>query len=463
MRPRFALPLVALLTISACGGGGGGTATTTPTPLPPAPTWQVPVDLVSSGYDQGALLTGDGKGGVMATWTHTGVDGGGTPYWELMAARLGPDGTWEAPKSLEVSTGTNDLQPPVAALDDQGKGYVAWFSAIPRSTLTALRTVPVDLKATAPFGTRATAQALDLRGLSDLHLAVGSDGSALAAWFYLRTNALVTDYPTIQSSRFGVGTGWSQPAHHWLNQFSHQGLNGLQGDGRGTYLLSIATGDDAWSENQLLDFPVGQEASTTVPGWMPASQVALPANYQAALALDGQGRVDVWMVYPDASVGDPNLQAWPRTRSVTGTWTVGDKVDLPLRTHTLAAFREVNGAGWLAGLGSQGLWVAPLNGMAPGTPTSLLPATTQIEVMVGTRDATGRPTLVWIQRGTGGVYEGIGWSRWDGARWTVPLIIPGTTGKAILSLSAVAGPGGLAVGWVEVGNRTLLLRTALWK
>ena len=461
MRPRFVLPLTALLILSACGGGGGGTATATPTP--PMPTWQTPVDLVSFGYDQGTLLAGDGKGGVMAAWTHMGVDGGGTSYWELMAARLGADGTWEAPKSLEVVSGTNTLQAPVAALNDQGKGYVAWFSAIPRSTTTALRTVPVDLKATAPFGTRTAAQALDLRGLSDLHLAVGSDGSALAAWSYLRTNEFVTAYPTIQSSRFGAGIGWSLPAHHWLNPFSYQGLNGLPGDGRGAYFLGFTTGDDAWAENQVADFPLGLEASTFVTGWMPASQVTLPSNYQAAWALDGQGRVDAWMLYAIAGEGDPERQAWPRTRSAAGTWTVGDKVSLPLSTRSLAAFREASGTGWLAGLGSQGLWVAPLSGMTPGSPINLLPATTQTEVMVGTRDATGRPTLLWIQRGTGGTYEGIGCSRWDGVRWTVPLILPGTAGKVVVSLSAVAGPGGLAAGWVELGDRTYLLRTALWK
>lgn len=465
MRPSFVLPLAALFILSACGGGGGAAATSTPTPtpIPAAPTWQAPVDLVSSGYDQGALLAGDGKGGVMAAWIHTGVDGGGTAYWELMAARIGSDGTWGASKALEVSTGTNALQAPVAALDDRGKGYVAWFSAIPRSTLTALRTVPVDIKATIPFGARTTAQSLNLLGLSDLHLAVGSDGSALAAWFYLRTDSSVTDYPTIQSSRFGAGSTWSLPANHWMAQFSHQGLNGLKGDGPGAYFLGIATGDDAWSENQLIDFPVGHEGSTSIPGWMPASQVTLPANYQAAWALDGQGRVDVWMVYPVASVGDPDLQAWPRTRSAGGTWTVGDKVDLPLPTRHLAAFREASGTGWLAGLGSQGLWVAPLSGMTPGNPIALLPATTQTEVMVASRDASGHPALLWIQRGAGGTSEGIGFSRWDGATWTAPAILPGTAGKGIQQLFAVAGPSGLLAAWVEVGDRALLFRTALWK
>lgn len=463
MLTRFVPPFAALLLLFACGGGGGGAAPSTPIATPAIPSWQTPVDLVSLGYDQGALLAGDGKGGVIAAWVRTGVDGGGTPYWELMAVRLGPDGVWEAPKSLEVNTGTNLIQAPVAALNDQGKGYLAWFSAIPRSTTTALRTVSVDLKASSPFGTRMAAQALDLRGLADLHLAVGSDGSALAAWFYLRTNGFVTDYPTIQSSRLAPGAAWSLPIHHWLNPYSHQGLDGLRGDGRGAYFLGFATGDDAWSENQVADFPVGQETSSFVAGWMPVSQVALPANHQAAWALDGQGRADVWMVYPLATVGNPELQAWPRTRSAAGTWTVGDKVALPLPTRSLTAFREASGAGWLAGLGSQGLWVAPLSGMTPGAPITLLPATTQTENVIGTRDAAGHPALLWIQRGTGGVYEGIGFSRWDGSAWTTPGILPGTVGKAIQRLFAVAGPAGLAAGWVEVGDRTLLLRTALWK
>jgi hypothetical protein len=83
--------------------------------------------------------------------------------------------------------------------------------------------------------------------------------------------------------------------------------------------------------------------------------------------------------------------------------------------------------------------------------------------MVGTRDAAGRPALLWIQRGAGGVHEGVGFSRWDGVVWTAPAILPGTAGKTIQRLFAVPGPMGLLAGWVEVGDRVLLFRTSLWR
>jgi hypothetical protein len=164
-----------------------------------------------------------------------------------------------------------------------------------------------------------------------------------------------------------------------------------------------------------------------------------------------------------AGAGEPQRQAWPRSRATSGAWTVGDKVSLPRPAQNLVAFREAGGTGWLAGLGSEGLWVAPLSGAAPGTPRTLLPMSTTTEVMVGTREASGRPALLWIQRGAGGVHEGVGFSRWDGAAWTAPAILPGTAGKSIQRLFAVPGPAGLLAGWVEVGDRVLLFRTALWK
>ena len=119
--------------------------------------------------------------------------------------------------------------------------------------------------------------------------------------------------------------------------------------------------------------------------------------------------------------------------------------------------------GWLAGLGSQGLWVAPLTGVTPGPPRALLPATTTTEVLIGARDSAGRPALLWVQRGTGGTDEGIGFSRWDGAAWTAPVILPGTEGRSIQRLFATAGPSGLMAGWVDATTSTLRFRTALWK
>jgi len=44
-----------------------------------------------------------------------------------------------------------------------------------------------------------------------------------------------------------------------------------------------------------------------------------------------------------------------------------------------------------------------------------------------------------------------------------PAILPGTAGKTIQRLFAVPGPSVLLAGWVEVGDRVLLFRTALWK
>lgn len=448
----------------ACGGGSDATTQAqVPAPLP-APAWQTPVDLAASSYMGGALLAGDGKGAVLAAWMRTGVDSGGTPYWEQVAARLRADGTWETPQALDGASGINGLQVPVAALDARGKGFIAWFDAVPRSTATRLRTVPVDLGAAAPFGTRATALAVDLKTPANLHLATGSDGSALAAWSGLRTDtSLGADFSTVQAARLEAGGAWGTPHSHHLNMYSSQFLHGLAGDGRGAYTLDFSTGDDAWVENEAVDYAQGASAATAIAGWGPLSQQALPTGHPSAWSLDAEGRLETWLLYGVAGAGDPQRQAWPRSRATSGTWTVGDKVSLPRPAQNLVAFREAGGTGWMAGLGSEGLWAAPLSGAAPGTPRTLLPMPTTTEVMVGTRDASGRPALLWIQRGTGGVHEGVGFSRWDGAAWTAPAILPGTAGKSIQRLFAVPGPMGLLAGWVEVGDRVLLFRTALWK
>lgn len=456
------VPLVAALVVACGGGGGAGNAKTVTSPSPSAPSWQAPVDLAATGYAGGATLAGDGKGGAVAAWIRSGTDGGGAPYWEQVAARLRADGTWQAAQALESSYASDGLKDPVLALDDRGKGLIAWLSPVPRATTTALRTVPVDLAAATPFGARSTALALELKTPSDLRLAVGSDGSALAAWMGLRTDSAVTDYPTVQASRLGPGAAWGAPTSYHLNMFSHQGIDSVGSDGKGGFLLEFATGDDAWRENEAVAFASGTGLTAAVPGWQPLSQQALPAAHQTAWELDLQGNLEAWLLYPTAGDGDPQRQAWPRTRSAAGAWTIGDKVGLPLPAQRIALFRGVGG-GWVAGLGSGGLWVAPLTGLTVGTPTTILPAGSTTEVMVGVRDAAGRPALLWIQRGVGGVSEGIGWSRWDGAGWTAPAILPGTAGKGIQRLLATAGPGGLLAAWVEVGDRTLLLRTALWK
>jgi hypothetical protein len=461
MRSRILLGF-ALSLVVACGGGGGDAGGAKTVASPSTPSWQVPVDLVATGYAGGATLAGDGKGEVVAAWLRSGIDGGGTAYWEQVAARLRADGTWEAAQALEASYVSDGLKDPVLALDDRGKGLIAWLSPVPRAITTALRTVPVDLLAATPFGARSTALALDLKTPADLRLTVGSDGSALAAWMGLRSDSAVTDYPTVQASRLGPGGAWGAPASYHLNMFSHQGIDSVGSDGKGGFLLEFATGDDAWRENEAVAFAPGTGLTAAVPGWQPLSQQALPAAHQTAWELDAQGNLEAWLLYPTAGEGDPQRQAWPRTRSAAGAWTAGDKVGLPLPAQRIALFRGTGG-GWVAGLGSGGLWVAPLTGLAVGTPKTLLPAGTTTEVMVGARDASGRPALLWIQRGIGGVAEGIGWSRWDGTGWTAPAILPGTAGKGIQRLLATAGPAGLLAAWVEVGDRTLLFRTALWK
>lgn len=460
---RPLIPGTMLCLLVACGGGGGGATTQGPVPAP-VPAWQAPVDLATSNDMGGALLAGDGRGAVLAAWMRSGVDAGGTPYWEQVAARLRADGTWEPPQTLGVASGINRLQFPVAAVDARGKGFIAWFDAVPRSTGTRLWTVPVDLGSPTPFGARVNALIVDLKTPSNLHLATGSDGSALVAWLGLRTDSgLGVDFPTVQVSRLGAGGIWDAPASHHLNMYSSQSLHDLTGDGRGAYTLDFATGDDAWQDNEAVDYAIGSSTATGIAGWQPLSQQALPTGHPSVWSLDAQGNLETWLLYGQASVGDPQRQAWPRSRAASGVWTVGDKVSLPASARSLVGFRESGGTGWMAGLGSDGLWVAPLSGMSPGTPRTLLPMPTTTEVMVGSRDASGRPALLWIQRGAGGAHEGVGFSRWDGAAWTAPVILPGTAGKTIQSLLAVPGPKGLLAGWVEVGDRVLLFRTALWK
>ena len=103
MRSLGLAPLTLGLTL-ACGGGGSPTSAP---PSPPVAVWQAPVDLVAAGYASGATLAGDGKGGVVAAWTRTGVDGGGTSYWDQAAARLKPDGSWDAPVGLGTVYNSN--------------------------------------------------------------------------------------------------------------------------------------------------------------------------------------------------------------------------------------------------------------------------------------------------------------------------------------------------------------------
>lgn len=455
-------PVLGLVFLLACGGGSTVSPVNTAQPAVPA-TWQAPVDLAASGYLSGASLAGDGKGGALAAWTRFGTDASGAIYREQVAARLRADGTWESTQVLESTTLTNSLQDPVVALDAQGKGQVGWLSVLPRSTTTVLRRVPVDLAAAAALGPQASPLSLELKSPTGLRLAVGSDGSALAAWQGLRTTSLVTDFPTVQSARLAPGAGWGVQTTYSLAPLAAQGIQVVTGDRLGGFLLEFGTGDDTVMEAQAVALTPGTGTPVGVDGWQPLSQVGLPAVYQSAWDTDAQGNQEAWLLFAQGGVEDAQRQAWPRTRTAAGTWTARAKVLLPLPASSLALFREGSSGGWVAGLGSAGLWVAPLNGLTPGAPKTLLPPTTTTEVLVAVRDATGRPALLWIQRGVAGIGEGIGFSRWDGTAWTTPAILPGTAGKGIQRLLTVAGPGGLLAAWVEVGDRVLLFRTALWK
>lgn len=456
-------PLIAgtLLGLLAACGGGGGAPTQTPIP-PPAPAWRMPVDVAGSTLASGAHLAGDGKGGAVAAWTRMGVDAGGAPIWEQVAARLHPDGTWEAPQALDTVSGINGFQPPVAALGAPGRGRLAWFKAVSGQPGAVLVTVPVDLGAAAPFGPRTEALTVGLSAPTDLRLAAGSDGSALAAWRAARDFDEYRGLPTVQSSRLAPGGGWSAPASHALNPLSGQFLRGLAGDGLGGYALEMLSGDDATPGSVAVTFGAGSGGGTVLPGWEPTGQEALPAHV-TAWAADGQGRLEAWLRYDLVASGDPLRQVWPRLRDASGSWTLAGPVALPLPAASLAVFREGSGGGWLAGLGGQGLWVAPLEGRTPGVPRTILPAPTATVTFLGTRDTSGRPALLWIQRGSGGTAEGIGFSRWDGSAWTSPEILPGTAGRTLGNLMAVAGPSGLLAGWVEAGDRVQWFQTALWR
>jgi len=455
--------LISLGLTLACGGGAD-----TKAPLASDPTWSSPVDVAGPGYSAGGSFMGDGKGGVVAVWTRSTLAAGGSTLQEQVAAHLVTTRTWGTPQVLEAGATGQTLQPPVVAVDGRGQGQVLWFQGYPGggSPVTELRTLKVDLSSATPFGVSSKAFQFPTSNHQGLQLAVGSDGSALAAWGCQKISATggVT-YAPVQVSRMSPGGVWGTPGEYFIpaGAPTQQVLLGVAGDGLGGFLMEMASGDDVLLHAEGVAFQAVSGIASGQAGWEPAAQLDDPAH-STAWATDGQGSLEAWLRYQRNLVGgtDTTLEAWPRIRSANGTWTMGDKVVLPRPANSLAVFREASGSGWLAGLGSQGLWVAPLNGLSLGTPKVVLPLPTTTEVMVGARDASGRPALLWIQRGAGGVYEGIGFSRWDGAAWTAPSILPGTAGKAIQRLCAVTGPAGLVAGWVEVGDQGLFLRAAHW-
>ncbi len=457
--PRTFLPLLpALGLLLACGGGAGTEAASLHTPAWSAPRTLDTNPLVDSD------LTGDGAGGAMLVWRHGGQDGAGHSIQEVLTARVNVDGSWTAPAVLEAGEAGSTLGGPVAAVDARSKGWALWFSESGSggSASTEVRAVTVDLKAASPFGAPHHPFIFPTGGYSQLRVAVGSDGSALAAWSYPRFEAVTgATFSSVAVARFGASDVWAAPVSFHQNQFSAQMLMGLAGNGQGAYVLEQGTGDDAFLQGEGYDFAPGLMTAAGVAGWEPAAQTALFAH-ATAWAGDGQGGLEAWLRYDHPATGEALRQAWPRRRSAAGVWTLGDAVTLPRPAAFLGIFRESGGTGWMAGTGPEGLWVAPLTGVSPGNAQLLLAAPATAENLLAVRDAAGRPALLWIQR-RNGTAEGIGFSCLEAGAWTAPTLLPDTSGAGMQNLRAVAGPGGLVATWEQFGDRVLLLKAAIWR
>jgi hypothetical protein len=326
--------------------------------------------------------------------------------------------------------------------------------------MVAFSMAAVDLAANSPFAAATTAFSADLRHPSDLRLAVGSDGSAMAGWTFDRHpwggQGDNVDVSTVQLARQGADGLWSAPASYHLNQWSRQGLISLAGHGQGAFLMEDVTGDDAFVDGEAYAFSTGSFNGVAVPGWEPAAQYALPVH-QSAWAADGVGGLEAWLLY------DGDTKVYPRKGTVASVWTVADPVALPMDATTIAVTRLANGSGWLAGSGDAGLWVAPLAGLVPGTPTRLLGPALAADHLSATQDPSGRPTLLWVQSASGGgSVEGLGFSYWNGSAWSTPELVPGTAGIGVTGLSVLAGPSGLVAVWAESGAMGARLRSARW-
>jgi hypothetical protein len=450
LRALLVLPL--LLVLAACGGSKVDPAPATPLP----PHWEQPLDLGGSAYKSGLSVAGDGRGGLVAAWLRLGPD----PAVEVVAARLRPDGTWEAAQVLDSVSVPLAPQAPVVAVDSRGRGSVAWLISSISDIRVAFRMAAVDLAASSPFAATTTAFSADLRHPSDLRLAVGSDGSAMAGWTFDRHpwggQGDNVDVSTVQLARRGADGTWSAPASYHLNQWSRQGLISLVGHGQGAYLAEQVTGDDAFVDGEAYGLPVGSFTEALVPGWEPAAQFAL-ANHETAWAADGLGGLEAWLLYY------ADTKVYPRKGTAASVWTVAEPVALPMDAIHIAVLRSSGGGGWLAGSGGAGLWVAPLAGLVPGTPQRLLGPALVADHLVATQDASGRPTLLWVQSGSGGgSVEGLGFSYWNGSAWSTPELVPATAGISVAGLSVLPGPSGLVALWAENGAMGAHLRSARW-
>lgn len=447
MRSRSASASLILLLL-ACGGGSA------PQPAAP-PAWGAPATLDEApSLDLGSLVAAE-RGPAALVWRRGVAATDGSLLPEVVIARIGAEGAWPSPAVLRPSQAGRVPGVPTAAVDRTGRGWVLWFESFPPSgTTTVLAEAPLDLAAATPWGPVDKALMLPGNGFSGLQVAVGSEGSARMAWQQGEGVSGV-----VATSAFDPGPGV------WGAVSNPGGLGGagmstprLAGDGGGGYVLELFRANDQPIAEAHAYGP-GAGPAQAVPGWEPAAQSAM-ASHRLAWAADGQGGLEAWLLY-DLSA-HPFREAWPRRRDARGAWTVGEAVPLPRPAEALAVFREASGAGWLAGSGAEGLWVAPLAGVTPGSATLLLPAPSLASDLIGIRDASGRPALLWVQRRNGGV-EGIGFSRAVDGAWSAPGLLPGTAGAPVGHLRAAAAPGGLVAAWQETGDRTQRLRVARWR
>lgn len=445
-----AVPLTLLLLLLACDGGGGSTAE-----APAVPSWSAPATLDEAPSLDLGTLVGGAQGPAALVWRRGGPGSDGALLQEVAVALIGVEGAWPAPTVLRPVQPGRVPDVPAAAVDRQGRGWALWFESFPPSgTTTVLAEAPLDLPTASPWGPVGKAFMLPGDGFADLQVAAGSDGSARVAWqqgegvFGLVATAAFDPRAGVWGALVNPGgtggAGMSAPR--------------LAGDGLGGYALEFFRANDqpigeAWA------YAPGTAAEGSITGWEPAVQSSL-ASHTLAWGADGQGALEAWLLY-DLSV-HPHREAWPRRRSASGAWTVGEAVVLPRPAEELAVFRDASGAGWLAGSGSEGLWVAPLPDLTPGGARLLLASPSLATDLVGLRDAAGRPALLWIQRRDGAV-EGIGFSRLEAGAWSAPVRLSGTAGVPVSALRAVAAVGGLLAAWEEPGTGTRRLRVARWR